>query len=262
MHDEPHMSHAQVPCLNCGALLVGPHCHQCGQGAHVRRFNWHRLIHELPHAVFHVHRGIVPTIGGLLWEPGRTIRAYLDGQHARYFNPLTLLVLAAGAYALLYQSSVLLDPLARHLPDRSRNTTMELVKLLVRWYSLSMVVMIPFVAFGSWRVFLAAGRNFAEHIVAMTYITALGTLLMVLPGFPVLVAVSLFFGDSATWLGLTWAVVFCALQLYQAWALYDLFRDSGSRVQAWWKVSLASGYVLIGTVAIGFVVAVVWDWFD
>ena len=31
-------------CLNCGAALVGSHCHMCGQAAHV-----HRTLHSMGH---------------------------------------------------------------------------------------------------------------------------------------------------------------------------------------------------------------------
>jgi len=39
-------------CLNCGTLLAGPHCHQCGQAAHVHRSIsafWHDILHGVLH---------------------------------------------------------------------------------------------------------------------------------------------------------------------------------------------------------------------
>ncbi|HYW17233.1 MAG TPA: hypothetical protein VE891_13910 [Allosphingosinicella sp.] len=39
-------------CLNCGAALIGPHCHQCGQAGHVHRTLgafWHDLAHSVLH---------------------------------------------------------------------------------------------------------------------------------------------------------------------------------------------------------------------
>jgi Protein of unknown function (DUF3667) len=261
MHGEPIPSTNPALCLNCGTSLLGPHCHQCGQGAHVQRFNWHRLVHELPHAVFHVSRGIVPTVRGLLLEPGRTIRAYLDGQHARFFNPLTLLVLSAGAYAVLYQSAVVMDAIALHIPDRSRDNAMRLLKLVVRWYSLSMALLIPIAAVGTWLTFRNAGRNFAEHVVAMTFVSSMSNLLMVLPGFPLVAAVSIFRGDSENWLLAVWVGLLCLVQAHQSWALYDLFRESGSGRQVFWKVNLTSVCTYIGFGVIGLLTGWVWSRF-
>ena len=75
-------------CLNCQAPLHTPYCGQCGQSAKVHRFTLAGLLHDVPHAVFHVERGILPTLAGLLRRPGATINAYLDGQRTRFFNPL------------------------------------------------------------------------------------------------------------------------------------------------------------------------------
>ena len=39
-------------CLNCGTDLLGPHCHQCGQNAHVHR-TLSAFFHDLLHGVLH-----------------------------------------------------------------------------------------------------------------------------------------------------------------------------------------------------------------
>lgn len=39
-------------CLNCGASLNGPYCHQCGQRRHVHRTIaawWHDFLHSVLH---------------------------------------------------------------------------------------------------------------------------------------------------------------------------------------------------------------------
>lgn len=76
-------------CLNCGTLLIGPHCHQCGQPGHV-----HRTItawwHDLAHGVLHLDGKIWRTLPLLAWWPGDLTRRYVDGERARFVSPLAL----------------------------------------------------------------------------------------------------------------------------------------------------------------------------
>lgn len=76
-------------CLNCGTALVGPHCHRCGQAAHV-----HRTIaawwHDLAHGVLHLDGKIWRTLPLLAWRPGELTRRYIAGERAKFVSPLAL----------------------------------------------------------------------------------------------------------------------------------------------------------------------------
>lgn len=76
-------------CLNCGAGLVGPHCHCCGQAAHV-----HRTIaawwHDLAHGVLHLDGKIWRTLPLLAWRPGELTGRYVAGERAKFVSPLAL----------------------------------------------------------------------------------------------------------------------------------------------------------------------------
>jgi hypothetical protein len=76
-------------CLNCGTDLVGPHCHLCGQPAHV-----HRTVsawwHDLAHGVLHLDTKTWRTLPLLAWHPGQLTRRYVDGERAKFVSPLAL----------------------------------------------------------------------------------------------------------------------------------------------------------------------------
>ena len=76
-------------CLNCGTALVGAHCHQCGQHAHVHR-TLGAFFHDLLHGVFHFEGRIWRTLPLLAFRPGALTRRYIDGQRARFVSPLAL----------------------------------------------------------------------------------------------------------------------------------------------------------------------------
>ena len=76
-------------CLNCGAPLAGPYCHECGQRGHV-----HRTIaawwHDFLHSVLHLDGKFWRTLPMLAWRPGELTRRYAHGERARFISPLAL----------------------------------------------------------------------------------------------------------------------------------------------------------------------------
>jgi hypothetical protein len=80
---------AHDTCLNCGTAMIGSHCHQCGQPAHV-----HRTIaawwHDLAHGVLHLDGKIWRTLPLLAWRPGELTRRYVAGERAKFVSPLAL----------------------------------------------------------------------------------------------------------------------------------------------------------------------------
>ena len=76
-------------CLNCGAGLAGPFCHQCGQHAHVHR-TLSAFFHDFLHGVLHFEGKIWRTLPLLVWKPGEITRRYIDGERARFVSPIAL----------------------------------------------------------------------------------------------------------------------------------------------------------------------------
>jgi hypothetical protein len=76
-------------CLNCGTALAGPHCHRCGQAAHVHR-TLTAFWHDLAHSVLHFDGKLWRTLPLLAWRPGELTRRYVDGQRASFVSPMAL----------------------------------------------------------------------------------------------------------------------------------------------------------------------------
>ena len=79
----------EAACLNCGTVLIGSHCHGCGQAAHVHR-TIGAFFHDLLHGVFHFEGKLWRTFPLLVWRPGRLTREYIDGRRASYVSPIAL----------------------------------------------------------------------------------------------------------------------------------------------------------------------------
>jgi hypothetical protein len=79
----------ETACLNCGAALAGPYCHDCGQHAHVHR-TLSAFFHDFAHGVLHFEGKIWRTLPLLAWKPGELTRRYIDGQRASFVSPIAL----------------------------------------------------------------------------------------------------------------------------------------------------------------------------
>lgn len=89
-HGEADDGHThESACLNCGTVLVGKHCHACGQAAHVHK-SLGAFFHDFLHGVFHFEGKIWRTLPLLAWNPGKLTREYIDGRRASYVSPIAL----------------------------------------------------------------------------------------------------------------------------------------------------------------------------
>lgn len=76
-------------CLNCGTALIGPHCHRCGQSAHIHR-SLGAIGHEILHGVAHFEGKLWRTLPMLAWRPGELTRRYVAGERARFVSPMAI----------------------------------------------------------------------------------------------------------------------------------------------------------------------------
>lgn len=84
-----HTAEGHGKCLNCRTILTGPHCHQCGQAAHVHR-SISAFWHDILHGVLHFDGKFWNTLPLLAWKPGELTRRYVHGERAKFISPMAL----------------------------------------------------------------------------------------------------------------------------------------------------------------------------
>jgi hypothetical protein len=106
-------------CENCGALLHGPYCSQCGQKAADRIMPiWH-MINEALEAVVELDLRVLYTLPKFLFLPGRLTKEYINGRRKRYIRPFrlylfsTFLLFAVLALTTTGNFGFVLDPQGR-----------------------------------------------------------------------------------------------------------------------------------------------------
>lgn len=89
-------------CLNCGTQLAGPHCHGCGQKAHVHR-TIGAFLHDLLHGALHFEGKTWHTLPLLAWRPGELTRRYIEGERARFVSPMALFLFSVFLMFAVFQ---------------------------------------------------------------------------------------------------------------------------------------------------------------
>ncbi|TGE27974.1 DUF3667 domain-containing protein [Hymenobacter metallicola] len=178
VHDTvaPSAEHGPAACLNCGTLVADRFCGHCGQDAHhTHRFTMrYLLLHDLPHSVWHVDKGVLYTLRQMLTRPGFAIAEYLAGRRAQHFRPVAYLLLVGGLGALL-MSMLHVQPFP---PEKV--ATMPKVFLLAmdrymtslyKYPSLIYTVLLPINALVAWLLLRATRYHYTEMLVAQAFIT-------------------------------------------------------------------------------------------
>ncbi len=99
--DEPKAHAHGAACLNCGAVLSGAYCSNCGQKAHVHRSVLH-AVEEFLHGITHFDSKLWNTLPLLAFRPGKLTRDYVQGKRARYVAPVALFLLTVFSMFLLF----------------------------------------------------------------------------------------------------------------------------------------------------------------
>lgn len=169
-------------CRNCGEQFVKNYCSHCGQKQEEHRIGLGSLLHEIPHAIYHVDHGFFYNLIQLFKRPGPAIREYLEGKRKPFFNPITYL-----AILLLFNLfAVKITDLHYYDTEELRRMTKEEAAFILeydaaQWWFLEhtylyMLVAIPLCAlftYGWFRLFRLR-YNFAEQVIILMFIIAQG----------------------------------------------------------------------------------------
>lgn len=91
----------QKNCLNCGALLHGTFCHQCGQKNLPRRQGIGDLLVNFISSFYSFESKFFKTFGFLLFRPGRMINDYNAGKRESYYHPARMYVFLSFIFFLV-----------------------------------------------------------------------------------------------------------------------------------------------------------------
>lgn len=89
-------------CLNCGTIVQGRYCQQCGQeNVEAKETFWHMVTHFF-YDLTHFDSNFFHTIHHLVLKPGFLSREYIEGKRASYLHPIRMYVFTSAIFFLLF----------------------------------------------------------------------------------------------------------------------------------------------------------------
>lgn len=156
-------------CKNCNHTYEGNFCNFCGQRSDVHKINFHYVIHEIQHSVFHVDGGIFYTIKQLFQRPGYSIREFIEGKRVKHFKPITFVIILSIIHSFLEHSVQRRTFIEDFLLGVSESIKNPVLGWLIEHYSYTALLLIPIFSFASYLSFRKSKFNYFEHLVLNTY---------------------------------------------------------------------------------------------
>lgn len=156
----------EIICKNCHQKYTGNYCNNCGQSTETHKINWHFLWHDIQHGLLHFDKGILYSLKQLFTRPGDSIREFIEGKRVNHFKPLSLVVILATLYGILYhyfKIDLLPDVTAENLNYGDFNEWMS------THFSWITIATIPLFTLGTYICFRKQGYNFVEYFVLNTF---------------------------------------------------------------------------------------------
>ncbi len=102
------MSHSperkEKDCLNCGTIVQGHYCQNCGQQNIVPKETfWHMVTHFF-YDITHFDSNFFHTVHHLVLKPGFLSQEYMLGRRASYLHPVKMYVFSSAIFFLLFFS--------------------------------------------------------------------------------------------------------------------------------------------------------------
>ncbi|KUJ62912.1 hypothetical protein AR687_05830 [Flavobacteriaceae bacterium CRH] len=157
----------EIICKNCQHIYKGHYCNNCGQPAETHKINWHFLWHDIQHGLLHFDEGILYSVMQLYTRPGNSIREFIEGKRVRHFKPLSLVVVLATLYGVLYHyfhinviQATSTDPKVDYL---------KFNEWMATHFSWVTIATIPIFTLGTYICFRNQGYNFIEYFILNTF---------------------------------------------------------------------------------------------
>jgi hypothetical protein len=77
-------------CLNCGTVVTGKHCAQCGQASDMHVLSMKEVAGDVTHSLLHLDSRVWRTLKLLVRRPGELTREFIAGRHQVFIPPFRL----------------------------------------------------------------------------------------------------------------------------------------------------------------------------
>lgn len=241
-------------CRNCNAVIEDNYCSHCGQKKY-KRIDRKYVIDEIQYTFLHANKGLLYSLKNILKNPGGTAKEYIEGNRVNHYKPILLTFVLSGVSTFLtYRVLGLNDIMGAYYAQQHVNTkvTGSIMTFMASYYSMIMVLLIPFFALATKISFRKCGNNYYEHIVINAYILSYYTMVFSIIVVPILF---LFRHSSPTLFFTLTQFSLLLLPLILVW-FFKAFYPGKSMKSIVWNVLSTILLVLVGYVLVMLMVVI------
>lgn len=210
----------------------------------------HFIEHDFIHGVWHVDKGILFTIKQLLTNPGNSVREFVQGKRANYYNFITLILLILGVSSLLSQYTHF--KVTDLMSEATKNTLNDFEKFTTKYPKLVLLIQIPVTSFFSFIWFRKAKFNYSEHLVINSYKASVELLMSLL-----FFIITIFYTNIKGLTIIYYVGVQSIMFSYGVWFYYQFFSKSGfSKVSLIVRSVMAFLSLLLLSLVIGIIMGI------
>jgi len=106
-------------CLNCGTILEGKFCHNCGQENLQIKESFGHMINHAVSDYFHFDHQFFHTLKPLLFKPGTLTNEYMAGRRTQYLHPVKMYIFISLVFFFFYMKDNKNEPVKFNETDKT-----------------------------------------------------------------------------------------------------------------------------------------------
>ncbi|TDE07808.1 DUF3667 domain-containing protein [Flavobacterium sandaracinum] len=165
-------------CLNCSTLILNNFCDNCGQKK-FKKIDRKYIWDEIQYTFLHTNKGFLYSIKNIIKNPGKTARAFVDGNRVNHYKPILLVFVLSGISTFISIKIIGFEKImsAFYARETLNSAYMNDVMTALKSYnSILMLLLVPVFALTTKLAFRKWGNNYYEHVVINAYIVCVYTL--------------------------------------------------------------------------------------
>jgi hypothetical protein len=95
-----HKHRNESDCLNCGTIVSGNFCQNCGQENIEVKESFFQIVYHFIEDITHFDGKLIKTLSFLITKPGFLTKAYVAGKRATYIHPIRMYIFISAVFFL------------------------------------------------------------------------------------------------------------------------------------------------------------------
>lgn len=169
-------------CQNCSTLILNNFCDNCGQKK-FKKIDRKYIWDEIQYTFLHTNKGFLYSVKNIIKNPGKTARAFIDGNRVNHYKPILLVFVLSGISTFISIKIIGFEKImsAFYAKETLNSEYMNDVMTSLKSYnSIMMLLLVPVFALTTRLAFRKWGNNYYEHVIINAYIVCVYTLFSII----------------------------------------------------------------------------------